>query len=135
MEKILKLNSNEEAIALYGSLDETLRFAEKEYRVRISARNHRLKISGDKSGVEQAHRFFVGRLNALRQTHHHPIAKEDSSPRHTHPHSQVKSDSQEHGGTPRFFHKGKIIAPKSKNQAKYLEAIRDQANRERVSRL
>ena len=60
-EKILKLNSNEEAIALYGSLDENLRFAEKEYHVRISARNHRLKIVGEKTNVEKACRFFLAR--------------------------------------------------------------------------
>ena len=53
MEKIIKLNSSEEAIALYGNLDENLRYAEKEYHVRISARNHRLKISGEKSDIEK----------------------------------------------------------------------------------
>ena len=52
MDKILKLHSNDEASALYGSLDENLRFAEKEYNVRISARNFRLKISGNKNNVE-----------------------------------------------------------------------------------
>ena len=46
MEKTIKLTSNEEAIELYGTLDENLRFAEKEYRVRVAARNHRLKIVG-----------------------------------------------------------------------------------------
>ena len=37
MEKKLKLNSNEEAAAIYGSLDEQLRFAEKEFHVKITA--------------------------------------------------------------------------------------------------
>src|SRR3989338_396092 len=67
LEKTLKLHSNEEAVALYGSLDENLRFAEKEYHVRVSARNHKLRISGDKSNVESAYRFFLARLQELRE--------------------------------------------------------------------
>ena len=68
MEKTLKLNSNEEAVALYGSLDENLRFAEKEYHVRISARNHQMKIVGDKDNIEKAYSFFMQRLSELRGT-------------------------------------------------------------------
>jgi len=67
LEKILKLNSNEEAIALYGSLDENLRYAEKEFHVRISARNHRLRIAGDKDNVEKAVRFFHTKLKEMRE--------------------------------------------------------------------
>ncbi len=127
MDKTLKLNSNEEAIALYGSLDENLRFAEKEYGVRISARNSRLKISGDKSAVESAYRFFIGRLNELRQAgksrhaaaHHE---KKESSESHHHP--AASTEERETGAT-RFFHRGKIIQGRGKSQEKYLAAIRD----------
>ena len=128
MEKTLKLNSNEEAVALYGSLDENLRFVEKEYHVRISARNHRLRIAGEKGDVEKAYRFFLTRLEELRQ-----------GPRLS---KKTKNDSREDSrdvvtpgagspeaagaqGSVHFFHRGKIIRPRSKNQEKYLEAIRD----------
>ncbi len=119
MEKILKLNSNEEAIALYGSLDENLRFAEREFHVRISARNHRLRIIGDKSGVEKAYRFFLNRLNELREKPGRHILQHTEAPsRETRHHSAEE-------GEVRFFHRGKVIMGRGKNQEKYLSAMRD----------
>jgi len=117
LEKILKLNSNEEAVALYGSLDENLRFAEREYHVRISARNHRLKISGEKEGVERAQRFFLARLKELRDGGFLRKDKDKRAPNESDP------PKEELQGGISFFHRGKIIRPRSKNQEKYLEAI------------
>jgi phosphate starvation-inducible protein PhoH and related proteins len=121
LEKTLKLNSNEEAIALYGSLDENLRFAEKEYHVRISARNHRLKITGEKSDVEQAYRFFINRLKEIREGL--GISEEIV-------HEAIEREMQSGGkpvyqGTVRYFHRGKVIQARSENQDRYLAAIRD----------
>lgn len=117
MEKTLKLNSNEEAVALYGSLDENLRFAEKEYRVHVSARNHRLKIVGEKDAVEKAYRFFIGRLQELRQGVE--VAEEKARKKSY----ATASHSGEVEGKITFFHRGKIIRARSKNQEKYLESI------------
>ncbi len=121
MDKILKLNSNEEAIAIYGSLDENLRFAEKEFRVRISARNDKLKISGDRDGVDRAFRFFTQKLNELRSRSSRSAhsEREHSSSRPSV--SQVFDPKED----VRFFHRGKVIVGRSKNQEKYLAAIRD----------
>ncbi len=120
MEKTLKLNSNEEAIALYGSLDENLRFAEKEYRVRISARNHRLKITGEKNDVEKAYRYFAGLLKKLREgMSPNRVAASEDRPQRQHHH---QSDYE---GSIRYFHRGKIIAARSESQERYLTAIRD----------
>ena len=47
LQKIIKIQSNEEA-PVYGNLDRNLRQAEKDYRVRLIAKNDRLKILGDK---------------------------------------------------------------------------------------
>ncbi len=126
MEKTVKLNSNEEAVALYGSLDENLRFAEKEYHVRISARNHRLKIIGEKTDVEKAYHFFLTRLEELRQG---PKFSRKSKPVSTDKYQEDEApETNETGnvqGGVHFFHRGKIIRARSKNQEKYLEAIRD----------
>ncbi|MFZ5801855.1 MAG: PhoH family protein [Candidatus Omnitrophota bacterium] len=100
---------------LYGNLDENLRFAEKEYHVRVSARNHRLKIAGDKQGVEDAHRYFTQRLSEYRQSHSARGADGAVSKKNA-----VRSDYQ---GKYSFFHRGKIIKARSKNQDAYLEAI------------
>lgn len=120
MDKILKLSSNEEAIALYGSLDENLRYAEKEFRVRISARNDKLKISGDRDGVDRAFRFFTQKLNELRSKNFRPVSREAAAAER--PTTREAYDPKEEV---RFFHRGKVIMGRTKNQEKYLQAIRD----------
>lgn len=115
MEKILKLDSNEEAIALYGSLDQNLRFAEKEYQVRISAQNHQLKISGEKNKVEAAYDFFLDRLQELRGAGTLARAKEG-------PAEKAEAPAPFEGSLS-FFLRGRMIRARSRNQESYLEAI------------
>jgi len=120
MEKTLKLASNEEAIRLYGNLDENLRFAEKEFGVRISARNHRLTLSGSKKDVQEAYQFFLNQLELLREG-------KASSPKEEAERAEEKIlpvSRKGAAGPVTFFHKGKIIRAKSKGQEAYLEAIR-----------
>lgn len=117
MEKSIKLDSNEEAVALYGSLDENLRTAEKLYHVRVSARNHRLRIVGEKENVEQAYRFFMGKLKDLRSGSF--LKKSESASSR---HSDHEDTSKIH-----YFHRGKIIRPVGRNQEKYLRAIHEES--------
>lgn len=116
MEKTLKLNSNSEAVALYGSLDENLRYAEKEYQVRISARNDRLKITGDKRSVEEAYRFFQSRLKELRGGMSVLQAKLRQP-------GASAAETAPSGGRISYFHRGKNIKARSKNQERYMEAM------------
>jgi len=112
LEKTIKLASDQEAIALYGNLDERLRYAEETFKVRVSARNYRLTVSGAKGSVEQAVEFFQSELERIRSGN-----GSDSRP------SRPPSDA---AGTPsatNFFLKGKVIQAKSKNQEAYLKAI------------
>jgi phosphate starvation-inducible PhoH-like protein len=126
MEKTIKLNSNDEAIRLYGNLDENLRFAEKEFGVRISARNHRLSLVGPKKDVEAAYQFFQNQLELLRggRTPGGDVGAPLMAPSLTKgainraPTEEVKIK-----GPVSFFHKGKIIKAKSKGQEVYLQAV------------
>lgn len=117
MEKTIKLNSNDEAIALYGSLDENLRYAEETFHVRITARNYRLKISGDKQNVEKAMRYFLNELKKLRggtsDSEFQTLAAKRPVPEHS------------YQGEIKFFHRGKVIMARSKNQERYLKMLRD----------
>ena len=118
MEKIIKLGSDQEAIALYGSLDERLRYAEEKFKVRISARNYRLVISGNKENVTPAVDFFMSELEQIRE----PNGKKGSAggkPSQAH---ERKTGSSEKSSIS-FFHKGKLIKAKSKNQDAYLQAM------------
>ena len=116
-QKVLKLKTSEEAIALYGNLDENLKHAQREYSVRISAQNKQLKIIGEEQDVEEAYQFFIDRLEDLYGEGSVPVKEEIAN---------VEEKSNSHGfGKLHFLHRGKIIRARSKNQARYLEAIRD----------
>lgn len=117
MEKVLKLNSNEESVELYGSMDENLRFAENEYGVKISARNHRLKISGEKKKVELAYKFFTDRL----KEYHDNLKFQESGGSEKDDVSSSKNEDFE--GSISFFHRNKVIRARTENQEKYLKAI------------
>jgi len=114
LEKVIKLTSNEEAITLYGSLDERLRFAEEKFKVRISARNHRLVVSGSKENVKPAVEFFMTELERIREQDEPKI--EMKRKERTETSNADRSDVS-------FFHKGKIIKGKSTNQDAYLQAM------------
>jgi len=125
LEKTLKLNSNDEAIALYGSLDENLRFAEGKFNVRISARNNRLRISGQKKDVENATRYFLDLLEEFRRNHGRPgLVRRRSTDMTGAQEPGDASCPEGESDSVRFFHRGKVIAAKSKNQDKYLQTIR-----------
>jgi len=121
LEKVIKLSTDEEAIKLYGSLDENLRHAEENFNVKIYARNHKLTISGDQEDVVRATDFFNDQL-----THIRSIA--DAPQRHKARGSEDEAEGDSSASAPGrgdFFHKGKIIRAKSKNQEEYLKAVRE----------
>ena len=116
MEKIIKLGSNEEAVSLYGQLDERLRFAESEFHVRISARNHQLIISGSKANVKQAVDFFMAELDRIRDDAQTVSRKETKT--------RVETVSEKNVKEPvTFLHRGKQLKGKSPNQEGYLKAM------------
>lgn len=118
MQKLIKIQSNDEARALYGNLDQTVRQAEKDYRVKIIARNDRMKIMGDKKNVEDASRFFVRMLEMQR--------KGGRLPGRSVPDATPKVEAQiapPKGGGIHFFHRGKVIQARSENQQAYLKAM------------
>ena len=102
MQKLIKLHSNDEAKALYGNLDQNVRQAEKDHRVKIVARNDRLKIMGDKKNVEEAARFFIRMLEMIRRA----AASRKREGRRTAPRPRPASHLRRAGGSI-FFIVGK----------------------------
>lgn len=115
MEKSLRLNSNEEAIALYGTLDENLRRIESDYHVRVAARNHRLKIIGAKKDVDAAYRYLAAQLTELRRAGGKRAPSEGGGIRR-----EVPRDP---GDGFAFVHRGKTITARGQNQEAYLATI------------
>jgi len=122
LQKIIRLKSNEEAAALYGNLDRNIRQAEKDYRVRLMAKNDRLKIVGEKKNVEDALSFFTRLLEMFRRDQRgggkgkgKAILSSPASKSH-------KSDQGAKSGI-HFFHRGKVVQGRSENQLAYLKAM------------
>ena len=118
MQKIIRLHSNEEAKILYGNLDKNLKQAEKDYQVRIVARNDRLKIMGEKKDVEDAFTFF-NRLRENSQKEKKGFEKQSADGETK---KELKGEAAPRSGI-HFFHRGKVIQPRSENQLAYLRAV------------
>ena len=124
MEKIIKINSNDEAAIIYGSLDENLKFAEKEFNIRITARNHQLTLSGSHENVEKAYEFFTQRQDQYRQAHTKSSPSESKKVSSKASLEKQASTGEDSTAKITYFHRGKLITSRTKNQEKYLEAMR-----------
>jgi len=67
VQKTVRLKSDEEALKLFGHLDENITFAEKKFEVALCARKHKLVISGKTKDIESANTFFQNLLRAIRR--------------------------------------------------------------------
>ncbi len=118
--KVLNLNTDQEAVKLFGSLDENLRFAEENFSVKISARNNKLTISGKPGDVNQALEFFNEKLAEIRgevfSKKHGMKTAESARPEKT----KIAEGAVD---VIQFHHKGKLIRPKSQHQLEYLQSI------------
>jgi len=66
MEKLIKLDTNRQAQALFGPYDENLRAIEKEFKVKLHVRGEHLKISGALTGIKKASNLIEYLLSAFR---------------------------------------------------------------------
>jgi len=66
MEKIIKIQTHEEAQALFGSGDENIKAIEKEFKVKITLRGEHLKISGTINNIKKAAGLIEYMLIAIR---------------------------------------------------------------------
>ena len=126
MEEVIRVETKEEAQALFGSHDHNLKLIEKEFRVKINLRGELLKINGLSSNVRKCSSLLEYLLNAVR-TNRTAIGKEDL-------HYLVKSFKQKKAleapdRLPEMIvaqqaSRGKGIGPKTKGQSEYVEAIK-----------
>lgn len=124
MEKVIKLETHEEAQGLFGSHDEHIKSIEKEFKVKITLRGEHLKISGTINNIKKASGLIEYMLTALRsgQTQ---IGRQDlfclienfSKGKAS---GSIGMKEEDIG---RSF-SGKAIGPKTKGQREYVEAIK-----------
>ena len=124
MDKMIKLQTSQEAQALFGSYDENVKLIEKEFRVKITLRGGHLKIGGTSVNINQASGVIEYILNAVRSG--------QSAIRRSDLYALV-ADFKKPGKTklidardnsPGYRLSGKQVGPKTKGQREYVEAIK-----------
>jgi phosphate starvation-inducible PhoH-like protein len=126
MEEVLKVESKEEAQALFGLHDQNIKLVEKEFRVKINLRGERLKINGLASNVRKATSLIEYLLNAIR-LNRTEVGKEDLH--YLIKNFKQKKDASEQVILPKTslvqqFPGNKGVGPKTKGQSEYWEAIK-----------
>jgi phosphate starvation-inducible PhoH-like protein len=110
MQRIIPLQNNRETQALFGIYDKNIKAIEKEYSVRITTRAGELKLNGSSRNVQRAIDFIDSLLSSIRNGG----KQQDLIP--------IRSAKKDflNDFTP---HKHNI-APKTKRQREYVEAIK-----------
>lgn len=122
-EQVLSIDRMENAVSLFGSFDENIRFIESEFSVTVLNRGSDLKISGEAENVAKA-TTAIERLLALINKGE---ALSDQNVRYVI--SLVKDGEEDKlmslsGDCVCITSKGKPVKPKTLGQKKYVEAIR-----------
>ena len=124
MEKIIKLETHQEANILFGPRDDNLKAIEKEFKVRLTLRGEHLKIGGNASSIKKAASLIEYILKAIRsgQTE---LGRRDLYSLISNFKKRVTDtgvDMPEVSIT--YSSLGKQIGPKTKGQREYVEAIK-----------
>ena len=118
----IHLHNSEEALALFGQYDENLSLIEKEFSVKIIARENLLTIKGTSRELKKVDKLFYQLLTKLRAGHHLHKGEVESLIKFIKGAKDIDSNEAEDAVYVTF--KGKHIIPKSKNQKDYVDAIK-----------
>jgi len=124
MNKIIQIQSQREAQALFGLRDENIKAIEKEFKVKITLRGEHLKINGTLSNINKTERLINYLLDSLRASGSE-LGKTDLT-------YLINSYNRKRINTldmPQWTGfatglKSKQILPRTKGQREYVEAIK-----------
>lgn len=124
MNKIFKIQTQEEARALCGLHDEFIKTIEDEFRVKITLRGEHLKLSGTSSNIKKAAGLIEYLLDAIRSGQSQ-LGRADL-------YYLIKNTKKENRAAASVnqnleltrLSSGKQIGPKTKGQREYTEAIK-----------
>jgi len=123
MEKVIKIDSQEEVQKLFGLLDDNRKAIEKEFKVKLALRGEHLKVSGISSNINKAVNL-IGYLLAGFRSGQEELGKKDFY----YLLKGFKSDKNQAGTfvNPKnnVAFNAKQIGPRSEGQFEYAEAIK-----------
>jgi len=124
MEKVIKLQTHQEAQGLFGFRDKNIKTIEKELKVKAVLRGEHLKISGTAANIKKAGDLIEYLLTAMRSGQNE-VGKIDLQ-------ALLSEFNRGRGPAPRdmpqvsitFSSSGKQIGPRTKGQREYVEAMK-----------
>ncbi len=125
MEKIIKIETHDEAQALLGPSDAYIRLIEKEFKVKIALRGEHLKLSGLASNIKKAQELIAYLLSSIRSGQE-TVGRQEL----THLIRSFKKPDRPQGmpleetGIIREPTRNKMIGPRTPGQKAYVEAIK-----------
>ncbi len=123
-EQIVSIDRMENAVALFGSFDENIRYLEKEFGVSILNRGSDLKVTGDIEAVSAAVRAVSGLLTLINK------GESLNDQNVSYVISLVKEGNEDRlgeisGDCICITTKGRPVKPKTLGQKKYIESIKN----------
>ncbi len=124
MEQLVSVDRMEQAVSLFGRLDENIRLLEQQYAVSIVSRDSDIKISGEPENVALATRAVDGLLQLINRG-------EQLTEQNVRYVMMLVSEGGEHklaslsGGSICLTSKGRPVKPKTLGQKAYVDAIRN----------
>ena len=124
MDKIIKLQTHQEAQTLFGLHDENVKTIEKEFKVKLTIRGEHLKITGTATNIKKASNLIEYILEALRSGST-GLGRQDLSCLIANFKNSAKNTSLDIPElSVRRLSSAKLIGPKTKGQLEYVEAIK-----------
>jgi len=123
MEKIIKIQTQQELQTLFGSHDENIKIIEKEFKVKAIIRGEHLKINGTANNIKRTSALIEYLLNAIRsgQTQLGRLDLHSLITDFKKPKKEMLMDMPDANIT--RLSSGKQIGPKTKGQREYVEAV------------
>ncbi len=124
MEQIVSVDRMEQAVSLFGRLDENIRLIEQQYRVSVVTRDSDLKVTGEPEDVASAVRAIHGLLQLINRG-------EQLNEQNVRYVMTLVNEGNENelpaisGDSICITSKGRPVKPKTLGQKRYVQAIRD----------
>lgn len=127
--KTVYLKDNEEMLNVFGPQDENLRMIENEFDVNLVTYGNTLMIKGQKAKVSQAYRMIQELAEQIRRGYRIDRKGFRNIVDNTRfyggkPEARATMSGSDEGDTICYTVKGKKIAPRSKTQKKYVQAMK-----------
>ncbi|MFA5145153.1 MAG: PhoH family protein [Candidatus Omnitrophota bacterium] len=124
MEKVIKLQTHQEAQALFGPHDDNIKIIERELKAKLTMRGGHLKITGTATNIKKASELIEYILNALRRGQAE-LGRQDL-------YGLIASFKGKKNGKTADFEEPntavsssrKYVGPRTKGQQEYIEAIK-----------